>query len=70
MVEEEDGENRGLTNFYITLAMFLGTETLEDHSQLPKKAYKCSIRAVASFSYVWRPIGMSASSLHSDNKVS
>ena len=31
--------------------MFLGRETLEDHSQLPNK---CSVRAVASFSYVWR----------------
>ena len=32
----------------------LGREALEDHSQLPKKANKCSVRAVASFSYVWR----------------
>ena len=46
---------------YIPLAMVssyfvsvLGRETLEDHSQLPKKANKCSVRAVASFSYVWR----------------
>ena len=47
--EEEDGENRGLGR-YLPLAMFssyvvsvLGRETLEDHSQLPKKANKCSI---------------------------
>ena len=32
----------------------LGAGTLEDYSQLPKKANKCSARAVASFSYVWR----------------
>ena len=32
----------------------LGREALEDHSQLPKKANKCSVGAVASFSYVWR----------------
>ena len=45
--------------------MFLGRETLEDHSQLPKKANKCSVGAVASFSYVHvhGGIGMSASSL-------
>ena len=36
------------------LWVFLGRETLEDHSQLPKKANKCSFGAVASFSYVWR----------------
>ena len=47
--------------------MFLGRETLEDHSQLPKKANKCSVGAVASFSYVWRRIGMSASSLHRES---
>ena len=47
-MEEEDGENRGLPDFRI----FLGRETLEDHSQLPKWANKCSIQAVASFSYV------------------
>ena len=29
----------------------LDTETLEGHSQVPKKAYKCSVRAVASFTY-------------------
>ena len=34
--------------------MFLGREAPEDHSQLPKKANKCSLGAVASFSYVWR----------------
>ena len=43
--------------------MFLGREALEDHSQLPKKANKCSVGAVASFSY----IGMSASSLHRES---
>ena len=60
--EEEDGENRGSADFRIhryrwflaTLWVFLGRETLEDHSQLPKKAKKCSIGAVVSFSYVWR----------------
>ena len=37
--------------------MVLGTDTeiLENHSQLPKKAYKCSAQMVANFSYVWRP---------------
>ena len=34
--------------------MFLGRETLENHSQLPKKANKCSIGAIVSFSYVRR----------------
>ena len=33
----------------------LGREALEDHSQLPKKSNKCSVGAVVSFSYVWRP---------------
>ena len=32
--------------------MFLGRETLKNHSQLPKKANKFSVGAVASFSYV------------------
>ena len=36
--------------------MFLGRETLEEHIQLPKKANKCNVGAVASFSYVWRLI--------------
>ena len=34
--------------------MILGRETLEEHSQLSKKANKCRVGAVASFSYVWR----------------
>ena len=41
-VAEEDGENRGLTDFRIERKI----------RQLPKKAYKCLARAV---SYVWRP---------------
>ena len=40
--------------YIATLWVFLGSEALEDHSQLPKKANKCSVGAVASFSYVWR----------------
>ena len=47
--------------------MFLGRETLENHSQLPKKANKCSVGAVASFSYVRGGIGMSASSIHRES---
>ena len=43
-----------------------GRETLEDHSQLCKKANKCSVGAVASFSYVWRD-SMSASSPHRES---
>ena len=35
--EEEDGENCSSADFRI---LFLGTETLEDHSQLPKNANK------------------------------
>ena len=35
------------------VSVFLGIETLEGHSQLPKKANKCSIGAVTSVSYVW-----------------
>ena len=46
----------------------LGRETLQDHSQLPKKANKCSVGAVVSFSHmyggIYMYIGMSASSLH------
>ena len=34
--------------------MLLGREALEDHSHLPKKANKCSVGAVVSFSYVWQ----------------
>ena len=33
--------------------MFLGTDTLEDHSQLSKKANESSVQMVASFSYEW-----------------
>ena len=47
--------------------MFLGTETLEDHSELPKKANKCSIWAVAKlFIYIWR-VDMSTPSLHRES---
>ena len=41
----------------------MSAKTLEDHSQLPIKGYQCSVRAVASFTYVWY-IGMSMPSLH------
>ena len=37
-----------------------------DHSQLPKKANKCSVGAVVSFSYVWRH-SVSVSSLHRES---
>ena len=46
--------------------MFLGREALEDHSQLPKKAYKCSVGAVIAFR-MYGGIGMSASSLHRES---
>ena len=36
------------------MGVFLGRETLEDHSQLPKKANKCSVGAIVSFLYIWR----------------
>ena len=35
--------------------MFLGRETLKGHSQLPQKAYKYSVRAVARFLNIWQP---------------
>ena len=44
--------------------MFLGREALEDHIQLPKKANRCSVGAVAS---MYGGIGMSASSLHRES---
>ena len=44
----------------------LGRETLETHSQLPKKSNKCSVGAVASFSYVCQH-SMSTSSLHRES---
>ena len=47
--------------------LYIGRETLEDHSQIPKKANKCSIWAVASFSYVWQQGHMSAPSLHRES---
>ena len=46
--------------------MFLGRETLEDHSQLPKKANKYSVGAVVSFPYVRRHRRV-ASSLHRES---
>ena len=61
--EEEDGQRKSWFGrfLYIPLAMVSsyfvsvsGRETLEEHSQLPIKANKCSVGAVASFSYVWR----------------
>ena len=44
--------------------MILGREALEDHSQLPKKANKCSV--VAAFR-MYGGIGMSESSLHRES---
>ena len=35
------------------MSVFLGREALEDHSQLPKKANKCSVEAVCKLLYVW-----------------
>ena len=46
--------------------MFLGRETLEDHSQLPKKANKCSVWGLQAFR-MYGGIGMSASSLHRES---
>ena len=46
--------------------MFLGREALEDHSQIPKKANKCSVGAVISFR-MHGGIRMSASSLHRES---
>ena len=43
--------------------MFLGREALKDHSQLPKKANKCSVGAVISYG----GIDMFASSLHRES---
>ena len=45
---------------YITLltfsSYFVSVSRYRDHSQTPKKAYKCSVRVVACmFSYVWQP---------------
>ena len=37
-----------------------------DHSQIPKKAYKCSVWAVEAFR-MYGGIGMSASSLHRES---
>ena len=47
--KKKDRENCGLADFPIRWR-----KTLEDHSQLPKKANKCSVGAVARFLYVWR----------------
>ena len=45
----------------------LGRETLEDHSQLPKKANKCSVGAVDQAFRMYGGIGVSASSLHRES---
>ena len=34
--------------------MLLGRESLENHGQIPKKAYIPNVRACEGFSYVWR----------------
>ena len=48
--------------------MFLGRETLENHSQLPKKANKinAALRRLQAFR-MYGGIGMSASSLHRES---
>ena len=48
--------------------MFLGRETLEDNSHLPKKANKCSVGGGCKlFVAMYGGIGMSASSLHRES---
>ena len=55
---------------YIPTAMvssyFVSRETPEDHSQLPKKANKCSVGRLQAFR-MYGGIGMSASSLHRES---
>ena len=47
--------------------MFLGRETLEEHSQLPKKANKYTALGRLQAFRMYGVIGMSASSLHRES---